>query len=386
MRTLMTRANARHDHASAEHSPTWWAPAERAALARFLRERGLCDGDVCDGDLCDGGLDIRRIGDGHSNLTFAVTDGTNRVVIRRPPPPPEPPGAHDVLREARLMTALRDTSVPVPAVLATARADEVIDVPFYVMSFAEGPVVTTVTPAPLARPATRRQAAEALVDTLAALHAVDWRAVGLGDLARPDGFNARHVRRIGALVADQHGNLPPRFRAAGQWLASRVPAESRASIVHNDYRIGNVVLAPAPPGRVAAVLDWELAAIGDPLLDVAYFLASVPEPGQPRTPVQDLSTAMLEDGWPGRAELAARYAERTGADLGGLAWYTVMALWKLAVLYEYSRRRAAGDGGDAYYTDPALVASFLRAAHQAAGLGDVAADQAGQDAMTEEAR
>jgi aminoglycoside phosphotransferase (APT) family kinase protein len=359
----MTYTDARRDSSSDDRTPPQWAPQERAALARFLRQRGLCDG---------GSLEIHRIGEGHSNLTFAVTDRTNRVVVvRRPPPPPEPPGAHDVLREARLMDALRDTPVPVPAVLATAQAGEVTDVPFYVMTFAEGPVVTTVTPAALARPATRRQLGEALIDTLAGLHAVDWRAVGLGGLGRPDGFNARHLHRIGTLVADDHGNLPQHFTVAGRWLASHVPPESGTAIVHNDYRIGNVVLEPAPPGRVAAVLDWELATIGDPLLDVAYFLASVPEPGQSRTPVQDMSTAMLEDGWPGREELAARYAERTGADLGGLTWYTVMARWKLAALYEYSRRRAALDGGDDYYADPLLVMSFLRQAHRAAGLGEV---------------
>jgi aminoglycoside phosphotransferase (APT) family kinase protein len=339
------------------------AAAERAALARFLYERGLC-GEDPDGSH----LEIRRIGDGHSNLTFAAADGMNQVVIRMPPPPPEPPGAHDVLREATLMTALHGTAVPVPYVLATAQAGEVLDVPFYAMSFAEGPVVTTVTPPPLDRPAIRRQVAEALVDTLATLHAVDWRAVGLAGLGKPAGFNARHLNRIGQLVQDRHGNLPPRFAAARQWLADHVPAESGAAVVHNDYRLGNVILAPAPPGRVAAVLDWELATIGDPLMDVAYFLASVPEPGQPRTPVQDLGTAMLEDGYPSRAELAARYAERTGRDLGGLAWYSVMVAWKLAVLYEYSRRRAARGVGDAYYADRSLVTSFLREAHQAAGL------------------
>jgi aminoglycoside phosphotransferase (APT) family kinase protein len=358
-----------------------WSGPARAALARFLRERALCGGDPYGGDL-----EIRRIGDGHSNLTFAVSDGTNRVVVRRPPPPPEPPGAHDVLREARLMDALRDTPVPVPVVLATAQAGEVIDVPFYVMSFAEGPVVTTVTAAPLAQPVTRRQVAVALIDTLASLHALDWHTVGLDSLGRPDGFNARHLRRIGTLVADRQGDLPPHFREAGRWLASHVPPESGAAILHNDYRIGNVVLGPRPPGRVVAVLDWELATIGDPLLDVAYFLASVPERGQPRTPVQDMSSAMLEAGWPGRRELAARYTERTGADLGGLPWYTVMALWKLAALYEYSRRRAERDGGDDYYADRSLVTSFLRAAHRAAGLGEVRADETGEGALAEEAR
>ncbi len=351
----------------------WNAPA-RAALARFLRERGLGGGDPSGADL-----EITRIGDGHSNLTYAVTAGTTRIVLRRPPPPPEPPGAHDVLREARVMDALRGSAVPVPGVLATARAGEVTDVPCYLMSFADGPVVTTLTPAPLDQPSTRRQAGLALADTLARLHAVDWRAAGLAGLGRPDGFNARHLRRIGQLAAGPDGILPPRFAAVGAWLAAHLPPESGAAIVHGDYRLGNVVLAPAPPGRVAAVLDWELATIGDPLLDVAYFLASVPEPGQPRTPVQDMGTAMLEDGWPGRAELAARYALRSGRDLGALAWYTVMAQWKLAALYAYSRRRAAGGGGDGYYADEALVTSFLRAAHRAAGLDDVPADADGED-------
>jgi aminoglycoside phosphotransferase (APT) family kinase protein len=344
-----------------------WGPGARAGLASLLRERGL----LGDGRTA-AGLTIRRIGDGHSNLTFAVTDGTSRVVVRRPPPPPEPPGAHDVLREAAFMHALRDSLVPVPAVLATARAGEVTDVPCYVMGFVDGPVVTTAMPVALSLPVVRQQAGQAMIDTLADLHMVDWRAAGLAGLGRPDGFNARHLRRISALVQDQAGRLLPRFAVAGAWLAAHVPPESGAAIVHGDYRIGNLVLAPGPPGRIAAVLDWELATIGDPLLDVAYFLGSVPEPGQPRTPVQDMGTALLEDGWPGRAELAARYVSRTGADLSGLAWYAVLAQWKLAALYEYSRRRAEA-GGDGYYGDPSLVTSFLRAAHRAAGLGPVPA-------------
>jgi len=332
--------------------------ADLGALAGFLRARGLCDGP----------LRVRRIGDGHSNLTYAVSDGHRTVVVRRPPPPPAPPGANDVLREARLMDALRGTAVPVPAVLATARAGEVLDVPCYVMSFAAGPVITAKTPAALSRPGTRREIGESLIDTLAALHAVDWRAAGLGDLGRPEGFNARHLRRMERLIADGGGRLPPRFAPARDWLAARVPPESGHAIVHSDFRIGNVVIAPGAPGRVAAVLDWELATVGDPLLDVGYFLASVPGPEGPLTPVQEFGAAMLEDGYPDRASLAARYARHTGRDLSGLAWYTVMAQWKLAVLYEYSRRRTARGDGDPYYAGESLVASFLRAAHQAAEL------------------
>jgi len=333
-------------------------PGDLGTLAWFLRERGLCAGP----------LTVSPIGDGHSNLTYAVSDGQRTVVVRRPPPPPSPPGAHDVLREARLMDALHGTAVPVPAVLATARAGEVFDVPCYLMTFAEGPVITTGTPAPLARPGTRREIGESLIDTLAALHAVDWRAAGLGDLGRPEGFNTRHLRRMERLIADDDGRVPAGFAPVRDWLAARVPPESGDAIVHGDFRLGNVVIAPDVPGRVAAVLDWELATVGDPLLDVGYFLASVPGPGEPLTPVQEFGTAMLEDGYPDRAILAARYVRCTGRDLSGLAWYTVMAQWKLAVLYEYSRRRSARGDGDPYYADRSLVASFLRAAHHAAGL------------------
>jgi aminoglycoside phosphotransferase (APT) family kinase protein len=327
-------------------------------LGEFLRRRGICRGP----------LTARPVGDGHSNLTYVVSDGQRRVVVRRPPPPPLPPGAHDVLREATLMRALAGSAVPVPDVLATAEAGEVIDAPFYVMNFVAGPIATTGTPAALGSPADRRRIGEALVDTLVSLHAVDWRAAGLASLGHPEGFNARHLRRMGRLVADADGQPPPEFAGIGAWLGAHVPPESGASIVHNDYRLGNVILAPEPPGRIAAVLDWELATIGDPLFDLGYFLASYPAAGEPHTPTGRLGTAVLEPGYPGRDELAQRYAAATGCDLANLKWYTALALWKLAVLYEYGRRRAASGHGDPYYQNPALVRSFLDAAHRAAGL------------------
>ncbi|MGW6356316.1 phosphotransferase family protein [Streptomyces sp. NPDC055092] len=335
-----------------------WTPQTREALTGFLHEHGLCEGPLA----------VHRIGDGHSNLTYLVSDGERRVVIRRPPPPPTPQGAHDMLREARLVHALRDTAVPVAEVLATAQAGDVLDVAFYVMRFVDGPVVTTTTPALLDQPGTRRQIGENLIDTLADLHDVDWRAAGLADLGRPEGFNRRHLHRMARLAADSDGVLPAHFVPAHSWLSAHIPPESGAAIVHNDYRIGNVVLAPTAPGRIAAVLDWELATIGDPLFDLGYFLASVPEPGRPWTPTEDFGTALLAPGYPSRKEFAERYAHRTGRDLANLNWYITLALWKLAALYEYGRRRAERDGGDRYYQDPRLVRSFLEAAHRAAGL------------------
>lgn len=326
-----------------------WTPDTRVKLQKFLTDRGIVAGPIT----------TKAIGDGHSNLTFLVSDGTNSVVVRRPPPPPIPPGAHDMLREATLLSGLHTSAVPVPTVLATAEAGDVLDVPFYVMSFARGPIVTTRTPEPLDTPEQRLSVADSLVDTLADLHDVDWRAAGLDRLGRPEGFNARHLQRMRRLVADENGAVPTEFEDVDRWLQANIPTESDATLIHCDFRIGNVILAPDAPGRVAAVLDWELATIGDPLLDVGYFLAAIPEPGEPVNPTAELSAAMLEDGYPTRAELAARYSERTGRDLVGLDWYTTFALWKLAVLYEYSRQRVLDGIGDPYYTDPALVRRFL---------------------------
>jgi aminoglycoside phosphotransferase (APT) family kinase protein len=346
-----------------ESVATWdWTPETRQRLSVSLEGKGLTDGP----------LSTRPIGDGHSNLTYLVSDGTREVIVRRPPPPPLPAGANDMLREARFMSGLAGTGVPVPQVLAIAQADEVLDVPFYVMSVADGPVVTTLTPSPLDSATTRREIGESLIDSLADLHAVDWMQQGMGDLGRPAGFNRRHLRRMGSLVSGEDGRLSPGFAPVAEWLESNAPDESGATIVHNDFRIGNVVLAPEGPGRVSAILDWELATLGDPLFDLGYFLASVPVAGSPQTPTESLGTAMLEDGYPSREELAARYADRTGHNLDGLAWYSTLALWKLAALYDYGRRRAESGAGDQYY-DASQVDSFLDAAHRTAGISRKAA-------------
>jgi aminoglycoside phosphotransferase (APT) family kinase protein len=239
------------------------------------------------------------------------------------------------------------------------------------MNYVEGPVATEATPEALSSPADRRRIGEVLIETLVSLHSVDWQAVGLAGMGHPEGFNRRHFRRMGRLVADHEGRPPPEFAEIDAWLGAHVPPEAGASIVHNDYRIGNVILCPEPPGRITAVLDWELATIGDPLFDLGYFLASYPITGEPMTPTAAMGTAVLEPGYPGRDELAQRYAAATGRSLANLGWYTTLALWKLAVLYEYSRRRAVSGRGDPYYEDPALVRSFLGAAHRSAGLGPV---------------
>ena len=335
-----------------------WSEADLERLAAFLGRHELTAGTV----------HARPIGDGHANLTYLVSDGEREVVVRRPPPPPIPRGANDVLREARLMGALAPTGFPVPEVLAVGRSGDVLDVPFYVMSHVGGVVFTDATPEALATPDHRRELAGDLIDTLAALHAVDWRARGLEDFGRPEGFNARHVQRMTRLIADPEGDPDPRFADVAAWLTEHVPPESDASILHSDYRLGNVMMAAQPPGRVLAVLDWELATLGDPLLDVGYLLTSYPQPGKPRTPTEDFGLALLEDGYPTRDALAQRYAQATGRDLSGLGWYETMAQYKLAALYEHSHRRAVSGVGDPYYADPELVPRFLDGARRTAGI------------------
>jgi aminoglycoside phosphotransferase (APT) family kinase protein len=335
-----------------------WTAPDLERLAAFLTGHGITRGPVR----------LTPIGDGHANLTDLVSDGSHAVVFRRPPPPPIPRGANDVLREARLIAALAGTGVPVPEILAVGAAGDVLNVPFYVMSYQRGVVFTDRTPPALASPRSRRELALDLIDTLAALHAVDWRTRGLEDFGRPGGFNTRHVQRMTRLVRGEDGKVDPRFAELGAWLTDHAPAESGAAILHSDYRLGNVMLAAQGPGRVLAVLDWELATIGDPLLDVGYFLASYPRPGEPRTPTEDFGLALLEHGYPNRDELAARYSTAMGRDLGGLGWYKTLAQYKLAALYEHSHRRAVAGVGDRYYADPKLVPRFLQSARRAAGL------------------
>jgi aminoglycoside phosphotransferase (APT) family kinase protein len=327
-------------------------PFDRLVLEAFLRDR----------DLVGGPTTLRRIGEGHSNLTYLLSDGERSMVLRRPPRRPYPPGGHDVMREARVQRALQDSPVPVPRILATDETERVMDVPFYVMEHLDGIVATTSTPPALDTQGGRASLAEALVDTLAALHRVDYAAAGLEDFGRPSGDVERHLRRFSRIVdPDEHG-LEGELGALLDWLIDDPPAPAGPAIVHGDFRLGNVMLATSAPARIIAVLDWELATIGDPLRDVGYFLATYAVGDESLHALTAMSAATLADGYPSRAQLARRYAAATGIELPNVDWYTAMALWKLAVLFEYQRRRVTDGIGDGYYAQPGLVEGFLTAA------------------------
>jgi aminoglycoside phosphotransferase (APT) family kinase protein len=327
------------------------APAE--PLAAYLDSLGLGTGAAR----------IEPIGDGHSNLTFLVEREGARVVLRRPPQGPLPPSAHDVIREARLLSALRPHGTPVPEVLGTCEDEGVIGAPFYVMAWADGHVLGGEMPAGLVGEAERLS--ECLVDGLVDLHAVDATDAGLAGFGRPDGYLGRQLKRFGGLYETNATRPLPDLEVVADWLAANLPESPASTVVHGDYRLGNVMIAPSPT-RLAAILDWEMATIGDPLADLGYMTAMWSEAGDPPNPVGDLSSVTRGAGFPDRAFVVARYAERTGRSLDALPWYQVLAIWKAAIFLEGSFRRfGAGTTTDPYFASlesgvPALAALARR--------------------------
>jgi aminoglycoside phosphotransferase (APT) family kinase protein len=327
-----------------------WDEPTLVRLQTFLAERGLAGSSP---PL------PAPIGDGHSNLTFRLDGAARPLVLRRPPPPPLPPGSNDVLREARILSALAETSVPVPGVVAIGNPGAVFDVPFYLMEFVSGEVITTRMPQRFEGPGLARFATEAMVDAMAQLHRLDWQSLGLDSLGKPQGFNVRHVRRIAGLLVDDDYGRHPDFSRIHTELEATCPREIGASLIHNDFRIGNLMWSLDAPPRIVAILDWELATIGDPLLDFAYLIASMPRHGECRQPIQDLSRAWLASDCPSQTSLTSRYFDVAGRNPVEMRWYLAMVNWKLATLYAYSRRR----GDDPYYLDETHVARFLNEAN-----------------------
>jgi aminoglycoside phosphotransferase (APT) family kinase protein len=302
-------------------------------LAAFLDARGLGSGT----------LRAQPIGEGHSNVTYLLERDDTRLVLRRPPRGPLAPSTHDVLREARLL-ALLPGEVPAPAILATCDDDAVIGAPFYVMPFVDGDVVTTHWPPGFGDPAAL---GPAMVDALAALHDVPLTGA-LGDFGHPDGYLDRQLRRFRGLL-EVHATRPlPDLDVVADWLADQRPASPAATVVHGDYRLGNAMLHPAP--SVAAILDWEMSTLGDPLADVGYLTATWAQPGDADDPMLDLSRVTRAPGFASRSDLAMRYAERTGRDVSSLRWYEVLAVWKAAIFLEGSyRRHQEGSTDDPYF-------------------------------------
>jgi aminoglycoside phosphotransferase (APT) family kinase protein len=325
------------------------AEADAAELAPLLVREPLEEFLDANG-LGAGPLAAERIGEGHSNVTYLLTRGDERLVLRRPPRPPLPPSAHDVLREARLLAALAGTAARVPGVLAVCDDESVLGVPFYVMEEVEGVVVTDTLPPVLESPDERARAGDDLIDALVEVHAVDWRAAGLEGFGKPSGYLERQLRRFNGLWEHNKTRELAIVGEVGDWLAANMPQSPPATIVHGDYRLGNVMLGSELPARVVSIFDWELATIGDPLADVGYLTVTwigVDDPAD--TMFSQLSAVTREPGFPTRAELVDRYEQRSGRSVSALHWYQALALWKAAVFMEGNfKRYLAGASDDAY--------------------------------------
>ena len=308
------------------------------------RLRGLLDRERP--GLVHGPLTGRLIEGGRSNLTYAVSDGTSKWVVRRPPLGHVLATAHDMKREHRVISALHPTKVPVPNAVLLCEDEEVLGSPFYVMEFVEGtPYRTADELAPLG-PERTRDAVLSLVDTLVELHAVDPAEVGLADFGRPEGFLDRQLRRWGKQLEGSRNRDLAGIDELHATLGRRLPQSPAATVVHGDYRLDNVLMGD--DDEIKAILDWEMSTLGDPLTDLGLLVMYSMPLGMPDSPV---STTAQAPGHPDPAELVARYAERSGRDVSAVSWYTAFAWFKLAVIlegihYRYTLGQTVGRGFD----------------------------------------
>lgn len=339
--------------------PGFPAGLERDRLARFLADHVL--GRV------PGELTARLIAGGRSNLTYEVDADGHRVVVRRPPLGHVLPTAHDMAREFRVLAALAGTAVPVPRPLALCEDPEVIGAPFYVMERVDGVVLRG--PGELTRlsePQARRLSDE-LVRVLTEIHAVDFEAVGLGDFGRPAGYLERQLRRWSEQWKRSKTRDLPEIDEIARRLRAALPVSPPATIVHGDYRLDNVMVATDDPGRIVAVLDWEMSTLGDPLADLGLFLLYW---GQSEAQLVATGAALATvPGLLSRDEIVAAYADRTGRDTAQLDWYLVFAAFKLAIIVEgiHARFRMGKTVGEGFETMGMMVAGLVTGALETAG-------------------
>lgn len=294
--------------------------------------------------LVSGELSGTRITGGKSNLTYVVTDGVGSWVVRRPPLGHVLATAHDMSREYKVMTALRDTAVPVPRTYLLCEDTEVLGAPFFVMEHVAGTPYRTATEFSALGPDGVRGVALSLITTLGDLHAVDPAEVGLSDFGRPEGFLERQVRRWNKQLDASRSREIAGVDELHKKLGATIPESAEAAIVHGDYRLDNVLIAE--DGSLSAVLDWEMATLGDPLVDLGLMLVYKEQPV-----IDDAVPATSVEGFPDSAELVEMYATTTGRDVSRLGWYVAFGCFKLAVIaegihYRYSQGLTVGAGFD----------------------------------------
>ncbi|MBU6498193.1 MAG: phosphotransferase family protein [Rhodospirillales bacterium] len=282
-----------------------------------------------------GEISASRFTSGHANLTYLLRVGGQELVLRRPPLGPVAPGAHDMRREHRVLAVLHRAFPLAPRSLALCEDESVIGAVFMLAERRRGAVITTDLPAAYrGRPDLARRIGEMMIDVLAELHAVDAAAIGLDTLGRPEGFVARQLegwaRRWHDALEAPRGETAPLL----DWLAARMPASAAPVLLHNDFKLDNLLVDPADPARPVAVLDWDMCTRGDPLLDLGYLLTYWAEPKDDPRWIAAAAMPFWYPGFPSRAEAVARYAARTGRDVGAINWYCAFSTFKLAVIIQ----------------------------------------------------
>ena len=318
-------------------------------------------------------LTASLIAGGRSNLTYVVSDGATEWILRRPPLGHVLPTAHDMVREARVMGALHDTVVPVPSVLGSCDDLAVNDAPFYVMAKVDGIIYRDARALATLSAADAGRVSHALVDVLADIHAVDFAAVGLADFGRPDGYCERQVRRWGEQWERSKTREIPAVDEVARRLRAALPDSGAPTIVHGDYRLDNTMMANDDPGRIVAVIDWEMSTLGDPLADLGLFLLYW---GQSDAQVIATGSAIgSQAGFLDHDAIVEAYARRSGRDLSALDWYEVFAAYKLAIIVEginarFQMGKTLGDGFEAM---GAMVAGLIDGALERADRSSIAA-------------
>jgi aminoglycoside phosphotransferase (APT) family kinase protein len=310
---------------------------------------------------------ISLIAGGRSNLTYVLEARERRLVLRRPPLGHVLPTAHDMRREWRVISALAPTPVPVPEPVAFCGDEDVIGAPFYLMGHVEGAAVRNEEDVEGVAPGQIRRLSERLAEVLAAIHAIDYEEVGLGDFGRPEGYMARQLKRWGQQwERSKTGELPEYDRLVAR-LRERLPVHSASTLVHGDYRLDNTLVRLSPEPGILAVVDWEMSTLGDPLSDLGLTLVYWADAGEAdRTPTEVGSTVTSVRGFLTRREFAGRYAELTGFDLTDLDFYVAFGCFKLAVILEgiHARFLQRATVGEGFEQIGASVPVFIDRAHR----------------------
>jgi aminoglycoside phosphotransferase (APT) family kinase protein len=312
---------------------------DNAALEAYLREHlpQAMQDEEFDTDVP---LTVEQFPGGHSNLTYMVSIFGREFVLRRPPFGPVAPTAHDMPREYRLLAAIHPVFNIAPKPYLLCEDISIIGVPFYLMERRRGLVIRRALPEGLNQPQTLRQISEGMVSTMAALHAVDIYSTGLVALGKPVGFVTRQVKGWTDRWHRAKTKEISEIDQVAQWLLDKLPPEPDpeagrpATLVHNDFKLDNVMLNPQEPSQIVAVLDWEMCTVGDPLVDLGILLCYWAEKDDPEDRREAISPVTVQSGWMTRKEITEQYAKRTGRDVSRIDFYEIFAIFKIAVVVQ----------------------------------------------------